>query len=278
MELRELQLYKLEILKDAAALCEKHHLKYTLFGGTLLGAVRHQGYIPWDDDVDLALPWEDYRRFLKIAKDELPARYFVQNYRSDKYFPCLWTQIRANNTTSMPIESAGLDIHWGICIDVFPLIGTAKSDGLFHIQRRLIELCRSLIVVKYAQARGIDCHGAQKIINKLPHWLRHGALWVLEKLACLNTGGREHLCALDSMEFTKRYRAADWVKTRSWAYEGERFHIPVEYDAILTAAYGDYMTPPPPEKRGGHELQLGEQIISADKDYSEFRRELLGKH
>ena len=138
MELRELQLYKLEILKDITNICDRHRLKYFLYGGTLLGCVRHNGYIPWDDDVDIALLWDDYIRLLKVLKKDSPKKYFVQNLWTEKNFPCLWTQIRVNGTTSMPIELKGLKIHWGICIDVFPLISVSDNDKTYNRQKKNI--------------------------------------------------------------------------------------------------------------------------------------------
>ena len=80
---REVQLKGYEILKAVVDLCEKHNLTYFLSGGSLLGAIRHDGFIPWDNDIDIEMPVKDYRKFLRIAKDELPQNLFLQTYFTD---------------------------------------------------------------------------------------------------------------------------------------------------------------------------------------------------
>lgn len=82
MTLREIQLYKLGIMEDVASICDRHGLKYVLYYGTLLGAIRHNGFIPWDDDVDLAVPWNDFKKLIEIINREYSEKYFAQ---------CLWT-------------------------------------------------------------------------------------------------------------------------------------------------------------------------------------------
>lgn len=276
MKLRELQLYKLDVLKDVVAVCGKNDIPYFLFGGTLLGAVRHHGYIPWDDDIDIALKWNDYCYFLEKCKEELPDKYFVQNYDSDSNFPCLWTQIRVNNTTSMPINSAKVDMHWGICIDVFPLIGVKESELQYKIQQKMIDYCRVLIAAEYTKGTGIACFGIQKLINKIPNGTRHRILHTLSKYAFIHPTGK-YMCHLGADQFSKKYAVTDWQTTITCLFENIEFNIPGEYDVILTAMYGDYMTPPPVEERYGHEGTLGETILDFNRDYKEYQKELKRK-
>ena len=86
LSLRDAQMLMVEILEDVHNLCEKHGLKYFLDGGTLIGAVRHKGFIPWDDDIDIGMPREDYEKFIEIAKKELPDNLFLQTFETDKYY------------------------------------------------------------------------------------------------------------------------------------------------------------------------------------------------
>ena len=99
--LRELQLAQLQELKDIAAFCDDNGIAYFLDSGTLLGAVRHKGFIPWDDDVDICMDVRSYRRFLKLAH-KLLERYYVQNYRTDRTMTRKRTKIRINGTTVTP--------------------------------------------------------------------------------------------------------------------------------------------------------------------------------
>lgn len=126
-QLREVQLFDLQILKDVVRVCDNNNIKYMISSGTLLGAVRHGGFIPWDDDTDIYMPLSDYKKFLKIAQRELGEKYFVQNYKTDKNYSEMWTQIRANGTTSMPVKAYKFDIHYGMCMDIFPAVGVSDA-------------------------------------------------------------------------------------------------------------------------------------------------------
>ena len=100
LNLRDAQIIMLNILKEIDKICKKHNLIYFLDGGTLLGAVRHKGFIPWDDDVDIGMPREDYRKFLKIAQKELPDYLFLQTFETDKYYDIYQvpSKVRDNRT------------------------------------------------------------------------------------------------------------------------------------------------------------------------------------
>ena len=275
MEVREVQLYKLEILKDFADLCKKNHLRYCLYGGTLLGAVRHGGFIPWDDDIDLLMPWNDYNRFLKIYSKQLPEKYFVQNYQTDPCFPLMFTQLRVNNTTSMPVKNAALDIHWGICIDIFPLVGINESGLKEKIQKKTISLIYSFLSVDIIKAANVPCAGMQKVINRIPRKIRHAFVDACYAIAFRNSEKKRNCTDLFSTDVTDIGDYRDWIDTEDMMFEGIPFPVPKQYDKLLTLVYGDYMTPPPVEERGGHELQLGDQILDFNKDYSLYKKEMF---
>ena len=96
-ELRKLQMVTLDIIKLFADICEKHNLKYFMVGGTMLGAIRHKGFIPWDDDVDMGMPRPDYERFMKIVHKELPEGYSFLNYKQNKEYKRYFSRIVNNN-------------------------------------------------------------------------------------------------------------------------------------------------------------------------------------
>ena len=138
-ELRRIQLLELDLLKKVKKICEKYGLVYYLVSGTLLGAVRHKGFIPWDDDIDIAMPYNDYCIFLTLAQKELGDKYFVQNFNTEDGFNRGFTKIRINNTTYVSTENIDSTIHQGIWIDIFPLIFIG-SKAEYKIDSLLIKI------------------------------------------------------------------------------------------------------------------------------------------
>ncbi len=271
MDIRELQLFKLNVLKDIAEVCERNQIQYYLYGGTLLGAIRHKGFIPWDDDIDIAMLWDDYCRFLKIAQKELGKKYFVQNYKTDKGYYCLWTTIRVNNTTSLLVGVKKLDIHWGICIDVFPLISMMENEKKYKKQLNAFKIARSFLVSDYMKAIDEQPYGMQKIINHIPRAIRHIVVTaILRKHASLNKE-MEWLGGLDSAELKRKYLLNDFLQRKAYKFEDALFFGPVNADSVLICNYGrNWSTPPPREERGGHDLVQGEIINDLIHDYHEY--------
>ena len=135
--LRELQQVQAKMLEDIVDICEKESITYFLMYGTLLGAVRHQGFIPWDDDVDITMPIEDYRRFLRLGQEKLGDEYFLQTSMTDPNFNFGFTRIRKNNTTFLRTEDRSYHIHHGIWVDVFPLVPVQPGWSL-NIKKKVL--------------------------------------------------------------------------------------------------------------------------------------------
>ena len=116
-----LQQKELELLTLFIQICSQLELRYYLVCGTALGAVKYGGFIPWDDDVDVSMPREDYEVFLQKAPALLPEHVFLQNYRTDPAFPQIFSKLRNSNTTYIEKSAGKLPINHGIYIDIFPL-------------------------------------------------------------------------------------------------------------------------------------------------------------
>lgn len=270
---REIQLCTFEILKEVVRVCEKHEITYFLSFGTLLGGVRHKGFIPWDNDIDITMPIKDYRRFLKIAPKVLPKDLFVQTYKSEHNFNLLFTQIRANNTTSLPVKYKNWNIHWGMHIDIFPLAGVFESKFGMNFQRKAIELCRALVYKEFLQvcdSKQIERNKKLKVLYVLPRFLR-----VLLADVILRFVLRDHtafnFCSELGNKMSLRIDSTKYVRKTVVEFEGEYFAAPEDYDYILTMNYGDYMTPPPVSERSfGHTGTHGEIIYDHTTDFKKY--------
>lgn len=145
-ELRKMQLLQLDILKEFDRICRKHGLKYTLCGGSMLGAVRHKGFIPWDDDVDVTLLRKDYEKFCEICKTELDSeKYFLQTMDTDPEYRLIYGKILLNGTAFVRAGQEHLKSRNGIFIDIFPRDGKSDCFPIRYIQKKLAYLMRKTL-------------------------------------------------------------------------------------------------------------------------------------
>lgn len=272
--MREIQMCTFEILKEVVRICDKHNLTYYLDYGTLLGAVRHKGFIPWDNDIDIEMPIKDYRKFLRIAPKEISDDFFIQTHQSDSGYNLLWTQVRANNTTSMPIKFKNWDIHWGMHIDIFPLVSVFDSKMGRKIQSKGLEISRALINKEYLQACEPDEISGNKKLNllyKLPRFLRAFLCSAILRVVLRDPFKSQYCSGLDH-DIYYRINPKAYSNKVKLEFEGMLFMAPEDYDYILTTIYGDYMTPPPESERSfGHEGSHGKIIYDHTTDYRMYR-------
>ncbi len=138
--LRKIQLVQLEILLEFDRICKENNLPYQLFFGTLLGAIRHKGFIPRDDDVDVCMLRGDYNRFLQLCEDQLNKDYFLQTYKTDKEYIHSFARIRKNNTLALQRIYSKIAMHHGIFIDNFPLDNILPNTLLGKFQYTILYL------------------------------------------------------------------------------------------------------------------------------------------
>lgn len=267
LNLKEAQKLMTEVLKEVHKICEKHNIKYFLDAGTLLGAVRHKGFIPWDDDLDIGMLREDYRKFLDVAKSELPKHLFLQTFDNDKHYdiyqvPC---KIRYNNTLFIQkVIAENPNMHNGIYIDILPYDNLPKSKFVYKVQRtisnnilksfvRMREMPEKLTLKnKITHAfykivvNTLENEGREKLFNKLIKW---------------NDVNSDYMAyGVDTPWDQYIYKKEDFFEVTKLEFEGEYFYAPKNPDAILTQLYGDYMTLPKEEERQWHA-----KTIKADK-------------
>lgn len=261
--LREAQLLELDILLELAAYCEKHDLTYFLAYGTLLGAVRHQGFIPWDDDIDVWMPRADYNQLIR----DFNANSEKADYRLVSPMDAISRHsfVKIIDTRTIKIET-NFDYApgaLGIDIDVFPLDGQPDEDGAFRAWYGQLE--------KYYQKADFpvrfrhECRRKRWILavinffggkrHRLGTWIKRHYLKKAQRLhqrypfhGAKFVGAVEHCfgCAED------RFDAALFKKSTQVMFEGHALNAPADYDAVLRRIFGDYMVLPPEEERYGH--------------------------
>lgn len=246
----------LKLLDCFDAVCSRNGLSYMLVGGTLLGAVRHKGFIPWDDDIDLAMPREDYDRLLALPLDAFPPPVFLQTPATDSGYPKRFVKLRNSMTTQIPHKEAVFKCNHGIFIDIFPL--DAVADDPKELRRQAKEISKTTRILHYV-ARICGKAGTVGLPwqKKLLYW----ALWPLAKTRILTPAKLFRKCnALASRwqhEGTGKvglllatlanprfiWNAPDFAGTTLLEFEGRRLPAPQNHDAVLRQSYGDYMVP-----------------------------------
>lgn len=258
-KLKELEL---DILKYVHEVCVKNDLKYYLIGGTLLGAVRHKGFIPWDDDIDIVMFRNDYNSLLKVLEQNIDSRYFVQNFNTDKMYTRYITKIRLNGTIFLEKHLKDYNMNHGVFIDIFPI------DKISNTNAKLIDtrVWLSNILLAARQIR----NGQLKITNKI----KKSFLVVLKPIVLLIPPSY-YAKLIDFVYGYENKKNCKFVTNFSSQYgwrkqtfpidvygegtclefEGYQFMAPAKWEVILKSLYGDYMKLPPEEKRSsGHDV------------------------
>lgn len=264
----ELQQAEFELLKQFVSICNELNLTYYAVCGTALGAVKYKGFIPWDDDIDVGLPRKDYERFLKEAPKRLPEDCFLQNYKSDKAFPHIYSKLRNSATTFVEKNSAHLPINHGIYIDIFPLDGYPEGRVRAYIFEFKKRLHQHLLYAAFDIPRA----GIRKYLYYFYHFIgvqKHTDRIVksLEKMLC-SYGDADIWCNHGNWQGILEYAPRDqYGKGIETEFEGIRIRIPAQYDEYLTQKYGEWRKELPVEQQVGHHYH---DILDLGKSYLEY--------
>ncbi len=267
--MNELQQVEFEILKDFVAVCEKLGLRYYLVCGSALGAVKYGGFIPWDDDVDVALPRRDYERFCAEAGALLPERLFIQNHKTDPAFPPVYMKLRDLGTTFIEKTARDLPIVHGVYIDVFPLDGYPGE----RLRRWSFELKKRLYVYGIAAQFQLDSPVKRLLYTPFRLWTKlfpspsFAARY--ERMIQRYDPERSALwCNYGNSKQKVEYAPKDQYGQGSAAcFEGLSVRVPEKYDDYLTQKYGDWRAELPPEQRTPHH---GCIVCDLSRPYTEY--------
>ena len=250
--LRQLQMTELDILKTVHSFCVHHDIKYSLYAGTLLGAVRHKGFIPWDDDIDICMSRDEYERFIMLWQKEPVAGYSLQNKDNSPAFMSSFTKIRKDHTTFLEHEEDIGQFHTGIFIDIFPLDRIPSAwlpKKLFYFRVMLYQL----MIREYGpKESGAAVRLASRWILSLIPVVRRAetARRILKKLTKYRDRVDLNITGIESMRSVRvEYSATMFDSYISLPFEDGTFSAFAQWDDNLKAKFSDYMQLPPEEER-----------------------------
>ena len=259
--LREVQLIQLEIALEVKRICLKNNINYFLDAGTLLGAVRHNGFIPWDDDLDIGFLREDYELFLECAAKDLHEDFILQTWKSDEGYGLPFAKIRKKNTKYVELKSANIKSHQGIFIDLFAYDKAPESKIKQLVQKNISNVFARIILIKRGYEPWMGENGFKKNIYLIYKFM---ALFIPTSVAIKlfeynnqlynNTASKlRFICdgnAYDKWMFDENLLS----NLTNHLFESNYFSIPKDYDKYLTIGYGDYMKPPKQQDRGDRHM------------------------
>lgn len=259
---------ELELLKIFIETCEKLNIRYYLMGGTLLGAVRHKGFIPWDDDIDVAMTRTDYNVWIKKAPALIKEKYvFLQTFHSDPQFPTNFAKLRNSNTTFIETSINKLDVNHGIYIDIFPLDYYPESSWkqfFFTLKQKLLT---QKISTLFTRSHHTFKSRIKSIIVFFYPITPLNAVKSRDKLY-QSISSSNLLANLSGAWGKKEIVPKSWYgKGAELEFEGLKVMGPKEWDKWLTQVYGDYMTMPPIDQRKPHHYS---DAIDFNKPYTEY--------
>ena len=267
--LRKVQLVQLEIAKEIARICEENKINYYLIGGTLLGAIRHKGFIPWDDDADIALPRKDYDVLVEHAHEWLPKRYELVSYKQNPMYPYAFARIQDVDTTY--ILRRHFDFVGGLPIDVFPLDGMTPN----RLKQRW-HFFRNSMAKKMLYFATVDPykhgHGIKSLLPLLMHRIVSQS-WAHRKIAQIQSeydyDKYPYVVDHDFKPDRGIHPKETYGTPSPIEFEGHQLLTAQNTDDYLTRCYGDYMTPPAKEEYPPQNFRL----LDLSKPYREYMKE-----
>ena len=257
------------ILEEFDRVCKQLQIPYMLFAGTLLGAVRHEGFIPWDDDLDVMMFRQDYERFLREGEALLDTERFFLQKEFSAHWPMFFSKLRLNGTTCLEkYHPKDEMIHQGIYIDIFPCDNCLKT----LLGRGVQFLASKVVIAQSLDRRGYDTDSKLKrafmaICRRLP---------AKPFLSLIKSGAPDstyvHGFLGGAHGFRRSVFRRQWLAQRTeGTFEGRQYPIPADYDALLKDMYGDYMRIPPEEERVVKQHALLVDVENSWQTYSHYR-------
>lgn len=262
-EFRRMQLLQLGMVSELDRVCRANHINYSIFCGTLLGAVRHKGYIPWDDDADIAMLREDYEKFKKVADQLDPNICFFQDHETEPDYRWGYGKLRRTGTTFVRAGQEHLKTRTGVFIDIFPMDDIPLSLPGQILQDFYCFCLRKILwseVGKVSDSNAIR-RGIYKLLSHIPKDFVYARTRKMEQKSRNTSPNRVRILLFPSIGklYTKNSLRTLFGMEKNWftnltdyEFEGQTFRGTKDYDRILKYTYGNYMELPPEEEREPH--------------------------
>lgn len=267
-DLKRMQELQLQLFDEFRRICDLHGIQYYLAFGTCLGAVRHKGFIPWDDDIDVFVFSRDMERLRQAMAADLSEGFFYQCEQTEPDFHMTITRLRLDGTTMIDMDSIDHDIHQGVFIDIYPVHELSHS-ALGRKRQQAWAMVNCLLTIhRIPRNHGLKGKVAAAIGFAL---LDHkGVKEHARKVMCAHAGEKTgYVTSLSSgwIDIGEVYSQESFVPMMA-EFEGRMVPIPSGYDELLTLHYGDYMTLPPEDKRHGYHTTV---LFEPDTPYQQYR-------
>lgn len=266
--LQQLQRVEFDILQAIDTLCSKYDIPYFLAAGTCIGAVRHKGFIPWDDDIDIGMARDDYERFVEVFHAENPSGYWLAEYGTTPHYPLHFVKVCKDNTRFVAECDLASGLELGIFVDIFPYdyVNPALSDAQVSKLIKRAMFWQRMMFLQFtnepALAPDDQLREPKRILTKLLYPLAKKCLkeaWLHAKfeacIALLTQGATAQnatkMCCVYDLDWLPKELL---LPPSTVEFEGKIFSAPHDTDAYLTMVYGDYMTIPAPQDRKVHVL------------------------
>lgn len=265
---------EIDLFLEFARVCKKNDLTFWGDGGTLLGAVRHDGFIPWDDDIDIIMPRKDYNRLMEIGSLEFSHPYFLQNPHTDHHYGYSFAKLRNSNTTCIPRVFVGAGFNHGIHIDIFPLDNIVLDS--FEEEKKCIKnhimKCSS-----YMKRNNVDLLDERQLEN-YEKYITESPCEEYDEIQRICSAYEnvysEYVanCTVTSLKSENQIWRKEWFnKTIYHKFENIMIPMPVSIKERLMAQYGDYMVLPPMENRGFWHPNV---IWDPDRPYEDYIKDV----
>lgn len=279
--LKRIQEVELEILKDFMDICDRHGLDYFGIAGTGIGALRHHGFIPWDDDIDVAMPRDDFEKLLPLVEKEMGDKYLIMNAERYPNYPLMTTRMTMRGTKFKEEALKNIDAPLGIFLDLYPLDKVSDNPKEARRQARDAWFWSKILILRSIPFPMLGFSGWKAKIIHAICGLAHLVLsilhvpktWIYKKAYEAETRSNHYTKTknldffCDTTPYMDLYAVKDIYPLRKLPFEDVELNFPHNLHNNLTGMYGDYMQLPPEEKRKNHypyELEFFKEMKEND--------------